>query len=246
MHRLLRRWCRQMLAPPHSCAPLREEKCYDPRSCPRPGSKATSRGEEKCCDGTARKSVRQMIAPLHSLRLLLWCGQQVLVRAAAEAAVLAPAVVAVSSVFSSPAAFLEWSRKSPSFSVENGNSLTCLPGSKGKNRNSLACLRNAGFHFAVTYCKQPTLAFSHRSPPGVTLPPQPPPPPVLTTHTPRTGAPCPWGRFDHLIGTQRIWLSILNSIFPFSTPNLPQASGERLFPSVPDLPFPLHGTSPVY
>jgi len=25
-------------------------------------------------------------------------------------------------------------------------------GSKGKNRNSLACLRNAGFHFAVTYC----------------------------------------------------------------------------------------------
>ena len=86
---------------------------------------------------------------LHSLRLLLWCGQQVLVRAAAEAAVLAPAVVAVSSVFSSPAAFLEWSRKSPSFSVENGNSLTCLPGSKGKNRNSLACLRNAGFHSAV-------------------------------------------------------------------------------------------------
>ena len=25
-------------------------------------------------------------------------------------------------------------------------------GSKGKNRNSLACLRNAGFHSAVTYC----------------------------------------------------------------------------------------------
>jgi hypothetical protein len=27
-------------------------------------------------------------------------------------------------------------------------------GSKGKNRNSLACFRNAGFHFAVTrtYC----------------------------------------------------------------------------------------------
>ena len=27
-------------------------------------------------------------------------------------------------------------------------------GSTGKNRNSLACLRNAGFHSAVTYCKQ--------------------------------------------------------------------------------------------
>jgi hypothetical protein len=26
-------------------------------------------------------------------------------------------------------------------------------GSKGKNRNSFACLRNAGFHFAVTYCR---------------------------------------------------------------------------------------------
>jgi len=25
-------------------------------------------------------------------------------------------------------------------------------GSKGKNRNSLACLRNAGFHFAESYC----------------------------------------------------------------------------------------------
>ena len=31
--------------------------------------------------------------------------------------------------------------------------LTSL-GSKGKNRNSLACLRNACFHFAVTYCSQ--------------------------------------------------------------------------------------------
>jgi len=28
------------------------------RSCPPPGSKATPRGEEKCCDGTARKSVQ--------------------------------------------------------------------------------------------------------------------------------------------------------------------------------------------
>jgi hypothetical protein len=25
-------------------------------------------------------------------------------------------------------------------------------GSKGKNRNSLACLRNAGFHSGVSYC----------------------------------------------------------------------------------------------
>jgi hypothetical protein len=25
-------------------------------------------------------------------------------------------------------------------------------GSKGKNRNSLACLRNAGFHSAQSYC----------------------------------------------------------------------------------------------
>ena len=46
---------------------LGEEKCYDPRSCPPPGSKATPRGGgrlrppprgvEKCCEGTARKNV---------------------------------------------------------------------------------------------------------------------------------------------------------------------------------------------
>ena len=39
---------------------LGEAKCYDPRSCPRPGSKATPRGggrKEKCCEGTARKNV---------------------------------------------------------------------------------------------------------------------------------------------------------------------------------------------
>jgi len=36
--------------------------------------------------------------------------------------------------------------------VEIRNSLACLPGSKGKNRNPLACLRNAGSYFAITYC----------------------------------------------------------------------------------------------
>jgi len=32
-----------------------------------------------------------------------------------------------------------------------GSCLLASLGSKGKNRNSLACLRNAGFHFAVKY-----------------------------------------------------------------------------------------------
>ncbi len=34
-----------------------------------------------------------------------------------------------------------------------GTHLLASLGSKGKNRNSLACLRNAGSHSAVTYCK---------------------------------------------------------------------------------------------
>ena len=38
-----------------------------------------------------------------------------------------------------------------------GTRLLASLGSKGKNRNSLACLRNAGFHSAVTYCKQRVL-----------------------------------------------------------------------------------------
>ena len=33
-----------------------------------------------------------------------------------------------------------------------GTDLLASLGSKGKNRNSLACLRNAGYHFAITYC----------------------------------------------------------------------------------------------
>ena len=33
-----------------------------------------------------------------------------------------------------------------------GTHLLASLGSKGKNRNSLACLRNAGFHSAVKYC----------------------------------------------------------------------------------------------
>ena len=33
-----------------------------------------------------------------------------------------------------------------------GTRLLASLGSKGKNRNSLACLRNAGSYFVVTYC----------------------------------------------------------------------------------------------
>ena len=51
----------------------------------------------------------------------------------------------------------------PSFSVENRNSLACLPGSKGKKGNSLACLRNAGFHFAESYCSRTGEVLSHKS-----------------------------------------------------------------------------------
>ena len=41
-----------------------------------------------------------------------------------------------------------------------GTRLLASLGSKGKNRNSLACLRNAGSHSAVTYCKSSTLDFT--------------------------------------------------------------------------------------
>ena len=46
----------------------------------------------------------------------------------------------------------------PSSAVENGNSLASL-GSKGKNRNSLACLRNDRSHSAVTYCRDLQVSF---------------------------------------------------------------------------------------
>ena len=40
----------------------------------------------------------------------------------------------------------------PSSSVKKKNRLLVSLGRKGKNRNSLACLRNAGSYSAVTYC----------------------------------------------------------------------------------------------
>ena len=43
---------------------LRSQELPAARCCPPPGSKATPRGEEKCCDGTARKSVRPGAVPL--------------------------------------------------------------------------------------------------------------------------------------------------------------------------------------
>ena len=39
-------------------------------------------------------------------------------------------------------------------------------GSKGKNRNSLACLRNAGFYSAVTYCSSPSKVKKNLSSPS--------------------------------------------------------------------------------
>ena len=48
----------------------------------------------------------------------------------------------------------------------------------------------------------------------------------------------PGVRFDHLSGAKLIWLSILNFICPFSSLR------HQANTPVPDLPFPLHGTSP--
>ena len=48
------------------------------------------------------------------------------------------------------------------FSVVMAKVISCYfsVGSTGKNRNSLACLRNAGFHFAESYCSTCVRAFA--------------------------------------------------------------------------------------
>jgi hypothetical protein len=52
-----------------------------------------------------------------------------------------------------------WSCPVPLSKIETH--LLASLGSKGKNRNSLACLRNAGFHSAQSYCKAATFMTSY-------------------------------------------------------------------------------------